>query len=494
MSASTTRSNTPLLPEPVDFTTADFDSCDAALQSALTQAFPSWTDHNRASIGSNYRRALCYILDILTKYQNDHGRENFMAFVKRRRNMQAILRGFGIRMKGRSAASADVTFTLAAVGSKDVVIPVGTQIKTTGLLNPITFSLASSVTILAGGLTGTVAATAATIRSETLTSTGLVDQRITSQFREFVDDSDTITIDGELWVRVPNFFNSGALSNHYVTEIDEQERVVFVFGNGVNGKVPPLDDIFASYQTGGGDNGNVNALQITQLDGAITDVDGSPVQITVSNAFDASGGFDAETVEQVRRRAPGALRALSRCVSREDFEIVGLGVGGVERTMMLTTDEDATVADNSGELIVIPSGGGLPSAILKAQVLQEVTVVFPTMLTFLVIVIDPTYVTVDLTIDVKRKDGFTDAEVELNINLALAALFAIVDTNGAPNIAMDFGANLPEQIIPFSTLISTVAGADGVQRVDEDTFLPADDVAVGLREFPQLGTVTVSFL
>lgn len=494
MSASTTRSNTPLLPKPVDFTTADFDSCDAALQSGLTQAFPSWTDHNRASIGSNYRRALCYILDILTKYQNDHGRENFMAFVKRRRNMQAILRGFGIRMKGRSAASADVLFTLAAVGSKDVVIPVGTQIKTTGLLNPIIFSTVSPVTIAAGGLTGTVSVTAATNRSETLTSTGLVDQRLTTQFREFVDNSDTIVIDGENWIRVPNFFNSGALSNHYVTEIDEQERVVFIFGNGVNGKVPPLDDIFAAYQTGGGSDGNVNALQITQLDSAITDVDGSPVQLTVSNAVDASGGFDAETVEQVRRRAPGALRVLTRTVSREDFEIVGLGVGGVIRTMMLTTDEDATVADNAGELIVIPTGGGLPSSILKQQVEQAVTVEFPTMLTFLVTAIDPAYVTVDITVDVKRKDGFTDAEVEENINIALAVLFAIVDDNGAPNIEMDFGANLPEQIIPFSTLLKTIANVDGVQRVDEDTFLPADDVTIGLREFPELGTVSVTFL
>jgi hypothetical protein len=492
---STQPVNTPLLPEPADYTAADFDACDGSLQTALTAAFPSWTDQNRAAIGTNYRRALCYILDILTKYQNDHGRENLMPYTKRRRNMQAILRGFGISMKGRAAASADVTFTLAAPGSKDVVIPAETLIKTSGLQTPLDFYTTEAVTISAGGSVGTASAINGQLRNDILDSSGEPDQRRTGSFNEFVEDSDTIEIDGDNWVRVTNFFNSGPLSQHYVVDIDEQERPVFIFGNGVNGKAAPIGQIIANYRTGGGAAGSVGIGTITQIGNQITDVDGNPVQITVTNAAAATGGFDAETVEQARRRVPGALRALTRTISREDFEIVALGVAGVARTSMLTADEDAAVADNAGELVVIPTGGGVPSAILKAQVLQEVTVVFPTMLTFLVTVIDPTYLTVDITVDVKRKDGYTDAQVEANINAALTALFAIEDAEtGAPNELMDFGANLPEQLIPFSTLISTIAGAEGVQRVDEDTFLPADDVTVALREFPELGTVTVTFI
>lgn len=492
---STQPSNIPLLPPPADYTAADFDACESALQTDMVAAFPQWTDFNRAAVGNNWIRSLCYILDILIKYQNDHGRENLLPFTKRRRNMQAILRGFGMRMKGRAAASVDVTFTLGVAGSKDVVIPAETLVRTSGLQEALDFYTESALTIKAGNTTGTVSVINGQLRTQTLDSSGEPNQRRTGSFNGFIEDTDTVEIDGDNWARVSNFFNSGPLSQHYVVDIDEQERVVFVFGNGVNGKVPPVGGINVTYRTGGGADGNVGAGVITEIGNQITDVDGNPVQISVSNAAAASGGFDAETVEQARRRVPGALRALTRSVSREDFEIIALGVGGVARTLMLTNDEDATVADNAGELIVIPTGGGVPSAALKAQVEQEVTVVFPTMLTFLVTAIDPTYVTVDITMDVKRKDGFTDSEVEANINTALTALFAITDADtGAPNPEMDFGAELPEQLIPFSKLIATVQGADGVQRVDEDTFSPADDVSVGLREFPQLGTVTVTFI
>ena len=96
--------------------------------------------------------------------------------------------------------------------------------------------------------------------------------------------------------------------------------------------------------------------------------------------------------------------------------------------------------------------------------------------------------------DVKAKTGFSTATVEANINAALTAYFALLDANGSPNTQVDFGANLIDNLVPFSDLLKTVAGAAGVQRVDEDTFTPANNVAIPLRGFPQLGTVTVSFI
>lgn len=488
--------NTPVLPAPREFTAADFDACRQALQNDVALAFPDWTDFNRASAGNIVLLAMCHVLDILTKYQNDQARECFITTARRRRNMIAHARGLGLQLRGVAAASADLKFTLAAVILSDVTVPAGTLVLTVGATASVTFRTLADLTIKATFTTGTVAARNSTVRVETLASDGSSDQALRGSFDGFVAGTSRVIIESVEWARVDNFFNSGPTDQHYTTLVDDEERPTFVFGNGINGQVPPAGSVLVQYDTGGGSQGNVQANTITQLGVAITDVSGAAADLSVTNVAAASGGADRETVEQARRRIPGALRALTRTVKREDFEIVALLVPGVARAMMLTTDEDPLVPDNTGDLVIIPTGDppAVPSSDLKAQVKAKVTVDFPTMLTFAVNMVDPVFVDVDVTCDVKVKDGFSQPDVTTFITNALTALFAVQDAAGSPNPLVDFGANLPDKLLPFSRIFSTVANAAGVQRVEEDTFVPADDVALDFREFPRIGTVTVNFL
>lgn len=490
---ATQPSNIPLLPAPQDYTAADFETCLTALQQAVNTAFPKWTDFNRASVGNVILRAFCTILDLLSKYQNDQALENFLVTVRRRRNMIALASGVGVALKGISAGSADLTFTLAAAGANDVVIPAGTRVSTTGE-NPIAFFTTADLRITAGNTVGTVSARAADPQSETPTSDGAANQTKRLQFAPFVDGSDLVTVGTDTWLRVPTFLFSTPTSKHYMVQVDETNRATLFFGNGINGAVPPIGQYGVTYETGGGTRTNVSIGSITELAGVISDVLGSPVSITVTNAAASSGGSDRETVEQARRRIPGQLRALTRTVAREDFELNALAVPGVARAMMLTKDEDPAVGDNEGELVIIPTGGGLPSTTLKDQVLVQVTETFPTMITFGVSVVDPAYETINITAQVKVKNGFTLAQVTANINAALDAYFALLDAEGSPNTRVDFGANLVDNLIPFSDLLAVVGGAAGVSRVEEDTFVPANDVVLGLREFPEKGTVTITAL
>jgi uncharacterized phage protein gp47/JayE len=490
---ATQPSNIPVLPAPVDFTAADFDTCLETLQLAVNSAFPQWTDFNRAAIGNVMLRSFCFVLDILTKYQNDQASECFFPFVKRRRNMLSLARGVGVKLKGISAASVDIQFALAASSTSDVIIPADTLVTTIGE-EPQVFRTTASLRIAAGQTQGTVPATATTDIAEFLTSDGTANQRVLLQQTPFVEGSTAVLTGSDPWIEVDNFFLSGPTDRHYVAMVNEFNQASLIFGNGVNGQIPPIGDIEVAYEVGGGFLTNVQANTITLLSGAFTNVVGSPVTVTATNPAAASGGADRETVEQARRRIPGQLRALVRTVALEDFEINALGVVGVSRAMFLTKAQDATVADNAGVIIVIPDGGGLPSTLLKNLVVATITVTFPTMVTFAVTAADPSFNTIDITCDVKAKTGFTNSQIEANINAALASYFALLDDNGAPNDRVDFGANLIDNLIPFSDLLSVVAGAAGVQRVDEDTFLPADNVAIALREFPQLGTVTVNFI
>ncbi len=494
---STQPSNIPILPSPQDYTAADFDACAEALQNDVNQAFPEWTDFNRASPGNVLLLAFCYVLDILTKYQNDQARECFIATVRRRRNMLAHARGLGIRLKGISAASADLTFTLPVALGQDVIIPAGTKITTAGLEEVIEFFTVAELRIVATTLTGVVSAENAEPREETVVSDGTASQEFRTSFTGYIEGSTTFEHQGVEWVQVPDFFFSGPTSKHFTVRVDEEDRLFVVTGNGVNGQIPAQGNITLGYKTGGGSRGNVQANAITVLGTALFDIGGNAANATVTNLAAATGGADRESVEQARRRIPGQLRAKSRTVSREDFEINGLAVPGVARTMMLTTDEDPTVPDNTGDLLILAASDppSVPaSAALKAAVLAQVTVVFPTMVTFVVNVVDPTLKTINIVADVKVKAGFTTAQVTANINAALQAFFALQDANGAPNIEVDFGANLVDNLVPFSDLFNAVRDAAGVERVDKSTFLPAAETTLTLREFPKLGTVTVGFL
>ncbi|HMD96338.1 MAG TPA: baseplate J/gp47 family protein [Terriglobia bacterium] len=89
------------------------------------------------------------------------------------------------------------------------------------------------------------------------------------------------------------------------------------FGDDVFGEIPESGSVFqVAYRVGGGEIGNVAADSITKVDPS-----SAALISAVTNPFPASGGADAETDEQVRRRAPQAFRAIQyRAVRPEDYE------------------------------------------------------------------------------------------------------------------------------------------------------------------------------
>jgi hypothetical protein len=136
------------------------------------------------------------------------------------------------------------------------------------------------------------------------------------------------------------------------------------------------------YKTGGGSLGNVGPTTLEVLEGSFLDSHGRPIRLRVTNRARATGGVDRQSVASAKLLAPTALRALTRSVSREDFEVHARKVPGVARALMLTSNEDPTIAENAGILFVIPNDGTLPSAALSDAVLRQVTDGYPCTLTF----------------------------------------------------------------------------------------------------------------
>lgn len=128
--------------------------------------------------------------------------------------------------------------------------------------------------------------------------------------------------EGTIWQRGADFFGAKPDTARYLLD---PETGVITFGDGVNGMVPVAGSriLANSYRVGGGALGNVAADTIVTLKTALPQVK------TVSNLRPATGGSDAETIEQAKLRAPSGLRSRDRAVTAEDFADLARTTPGV---------------------------------------------------------------------------------------------------------------------------------------------------------------------
>jgi predicted phage baseplate assembly protein len=135
----------------------------------------------------------------------------------------------------------------------------------------------------------------------------------------------------EVWQEVQDFADSGPDDRHYT--LDSQDGKL-TFGpllpqpNGEAysfGAVPAPESklIFSQYQYGGGVDGNVPRGSIRVLKSAI------PFVTRVANRRDATGGQNAQLLEDAKLRAPRRLRDRTRAVTTDDYEYLARNVKGV---------------------------------------------------------------------------------------------------------------------------------------------------------------------
>ncbi len=131
--------------------------------------------------------------------------------------------------------------------------------------------------------------------------------------------------DGEkqLWTRVSDadLLTSGKDDKVYV--VDPVEGTL-TFGNGIRGRMLPVGSanvIVDVYRYVPGAKGNVAAGEIVMIEGFAD-------AVKVENLLPASGGRDAETIEEIIRRAPSLLTSRDRAVTRTDFAIIATEASG----------------------------------------------------------------------------------------------------------------------------------------------------------------------
>ena len=118
----------------------------------------------------------------------------------------------------------------------------------------------------------------------------------------------------ETWAAKQDLLGSDRFANEFVVEIEKDSSSFIRFGDDICGKKPPVGfNPRATYRTGNGKAGNVG-------EGTINTIvfDGAGI-LKIRNPLAASGGSEAETMEEVRQFAPRAFRTQQRAVTAADY-------------------------------------------------------------------------------------------------------------------------------------------------------------------------------
>jgi predicted phage baseplate assembly protein len=280
----------------------------------------------------------------------------------------------------------------------------------------------------------------------------------------------------EYWQEVEDFGASNATDLHFTCDgVSGEIR----FGPALRqpdgtvhryGAIPPrgAEIRFTAYRYGGGTVGNVRAGTVTELKMPIPYVD------RVVNRFPASGGVDAEDLQDAKLRAPHVLRTRRRAVTPADFEhLVRQGFSAdVARVRCLQASlpgSDGRPGPGQIYILVIPR---LPAHLaegyiaesqleLDAELQQQIEGYLDEhrLLTAQLTVRTPDYRRVSITVDLQASAQADPRRVEQAVSARLEALLNPF-VGGIEGKGWPFGRDLY-----LSDLYASIQSVEGVEYI-----------------------------
>ena len=359
----------------------------------------------------------------------------------------------------------------------------------------------ADVLIGAEELSATVGWRHSVTRSVTFTSTGKKDQVFMLPDTPYLDGSVTGETAAGEWTPVDNFLDSRAEDRDFTVFVDHNDQAYLKTGNDKNGAIP-RGQITFTYETGGGEAGNVDPNSLTKLVSQYKDSFGTSAVLTITNPSKADGGEARETVNAAKQNIPNERRVTDRTIADEDFEIRAVAVDGVGRALFLSADRDTAIPVNEGRIFVVPPNGGVPSQATLDAVETAVTVTYPTMPTFVVRAVSAEYLTIDIYAVLYLSKNASATVVKSSVLSSLTTWFQPLNSDLTENLNVDFGWNYkdvndnPAGYVDWSTIHKVVNSVVGVRKIGAglDQFTLNEkhtDVAIGNWQFPVLGEVVL---
>ena len=137
----------------------------------------------------------------------------------------------------------------------------------------------------------------------------------------------SVPVNGATWTEVPTLYHQSPTASVYATVNQADGTTDVLFGDGVEGALLPTgqSNVQAKYRVGSGSAGNV-------APGALTTLMDRPLGVSgVTNPEAASGGQDAQSVDDIRTNAPQTVLTLGRAVSITDYQNYAATFAGISK-------------------------------------------------------------------------------------------------------------------------------------------------------------------
>jgi hypothetical protein len=172
-----------------------------------------------------------------------------------------------------------------------------------------------------------------------------------------------VTVNGAAWEGVPTLYAQTPNAQVFATINRSSGGAIVQFGDGIEGTTVPTgqNNIMANYRVGIGSAGNVAASSITTLVDRPLGVSG------VTNPMAATGGQDAQSVDDIRVNASLSVQTLGRAVSITDYQNFAVTFAGISKASALWIPNGA----NRGVFLTVAGVNG--ASVANTQTLINLT-------------------------------------------------------------------------------------------------------------------------
>jgi hypothetical protein len=450
---------------PIDYTNLGYAALREAMLARARTSLPEWTDFSESDLGVLMVDLVAYAADITLYYQTRLAANLMPATADEPDAVVQLLRLIGYELQPPAPATAHLRIAVNATETMPLTVPSGTQFFVTlAAGEQLTFETVRPLTLQTSQFSTPpdernlryfyplTVVEGETVTAELVgTADGMPNQQVTLARAPVIAGSLALIViePGNLttrWQEQETLAHSTPVDRHYIVQRDPTGAATVIFGDGINGMIPPAGSvttpvqILATYRVGGGSKGNVPANRQFRS--------GLAALREALNPQRAAGGTDGEALGRAQAFAPRLYRTQDRAVTADDYTTMARQVPGVGKARALALNWNDVL------LYIAPAGQVTePSELLKRDLLAFFE--NRRMVTTNLVIVGPQPADIYLRATVQAEPYFLQDEVRLAVEAVVATYLAFDNVDFAQPIYLSKLYDLIQSLPQITSLLIT---------------------------------------